>query len=423
MTASLPFLLSEEILSPGQKMAREQGNAFNAPRTEPAQVEPRQLWQQQDDVRQQNQEKWLDKTKITPVADTIGLDQYTRRNTDISNIGKSATAGAVASYAYQRQQNEINALRGFQDQQTQAMMQAYNQYMGMAGSMRPKVTPTGALSSPGSTSYGGEVNWDRSAAAVADLMRKAGFPESAIAEGIAISFAESSWREDAVNDKNRNGSVDNGLWQINTIHRGESWYPSNLNDPLESTKAAYALWSRAGGSWRDWSVYNSGAYTKYLQGVPQTRLVAQPSVTGGMVTTGNGTLRNQIIQAAMPVLNLPYVWGGNSMKYGVDCSGLVQQVYKQVLGWDVPRQARSQAVNGAVGQRVGSYNQLKPGDLVAFQWAGGYAGPNTVSHIAIYMGGGKIIEAYGGNNGRIRALGNSAQDRGAIYISVKMPGE
>jgi cell wall-associated NlpC family hydrolase len=401
-------------------MAREQGNAFNTPRTEPAQVEPRQLWQQQDDVRQQNQEKWLDKTKITPVADTIGLDQYTRRNTDINNIGKSATAGAVASYAYQRQQNEINALRGFQDQQTQAMMQAYNQYMGMAGSMRPKVSPTGALSAGGSYS-GGDVSWDGSDAALADMMRKAGFPEDQIGIGMAIAKGESGWNPRATHN-NSNGSIDQGIFQINSIHKAR-YAGQDIFDPQTNINVAYQVWKDAGGSWRPWVVYQTGKYKQYVGAVPQTRLNAQPSVTGGMVTTGNGTLRNQIIQAAMPVLNLPYVWGGNSMKYGVDCSGLVQQVYKQVLGWDVPRQARSQAVNGAVGQRVGSYNQLKPGDLVAFQWAGGYAGPNTVSHIAIYMGGGKIIEAYGGNNGRIRALGNSAQDRGAIYISVKMPGE
>jgi len=417
VTASLPFLVSDQILSPGQKMAREQGNAFNVPRTEPAQVEPRQLWQQQDDIRQQKQDQWLDKTKITPVADTIGLDQYTRRNTDINNIGKSATAGAVASFAYQRQQNEISALRGFQDQQTQAMMQAYNQYMGMAGSMRPKVTPTGGLAGGGG--YSGDVSYDGSDASIADMMRKAGFPEDQIGVGLGIVQAESNYKANAQH-YNSNGSIDQGLFQINSIHKAR-YAGQDIYDPQTNVNIAYQVWKDAGGSWKPWVTYQQGLASAHS--VPQTRLVATPSVVGGMVTTGNGTIRNQIIQAAMPVLNLPYVWGGDSMKYGVDCSGLVQQVYKQVLGWDIPRQARSQAVNGAVGTRVGSYNELQPGDLVAFQWAGGYAGPNTVSHIAIYMGGGKIIEAAGGSNGDIRALGNSAQDRGAIYIHVRMPGE
>jgi len=143
---------------------------------------------------------------------------------------------------------------------------------------------------------------------------------------------------------------------------------------------------------------------------------------GGTYATANGSLRTQAVNKALVVLNLPYVWGGDSLKTGVDCSGLVQQVYKQ-LGISTPRQARAQAAEGAVGHRVSSVSQLQPGDLVAFQWAGGYAGPNTVSHIAIYAGNNEIIEAYGGSHGRRRALTNSTQDRGAIYLHVKFPGE
>jgi cell wall-associated NlpC family hydrolase len=158
--------------------------------------------------------------------------------------------------------------------------------------------------------------------------------------------------------------------------------------------------------------------------VPQTRLTGVPAQVGGAVATATGSVRNQVVNKAMIALNLPYAWGGNSLTTGVDCSGLVQQVYK-MFGISTPRQARAQAAEGAVGHRVASVNQLQPGDLVAFQWAGGYAGPNTVSHIAIYAGNGQIIEEYGpdGTLGRRRALGNSTQDRGAIYIHVKFPGE
>jgi cell wall-associated NlpC family hydrolase len=111
------------------------------------------------------------------------------------------------------------------------------------------------------------------------------------------------------------------------------------------------------------------------------------------------------------------------MATGVDCSGLVQQVYKQVLGLNLAHSAATQAQNGYVGTRVANVNQLQPGDLVAFQWAGGYKGAGQVSHIAIYAGNGKIIEAAGGAHGDTRSLGNSQQDRGAIFIHVKYPGE
>lgn len=419
MTAALPFLLDEDRLSPGQKMAREQGNAFNQPRTEPQEIEPRLLWQQKDQARQDSQEDWLTKNRITPIADTITPDQFTDRNGPIQSMGQSATAGAVASANYQRQMQEAAALRSFQDQQTQAMLQAYSQYNGIAGSMRPKINPTGTLS----YNAGGQVNWDGSDVALADMMRKAGFPEDQIGIGMAIARGESGWNAQA-RHSNSNGSIDQGIFQINSIHKAR-YAGMDIFDPQTNVNIAYQVWKDAGGSWRPWVVYQTGKYRQYLGSVPQTRLIATPGITGGPVTTGNGTIRNQIIQAAMPVLNLPYVWGGNSMRTGVDCSGLIQQVYKQVLGWNTPRQSRAQAVDGAIGRRVGSVNQLRPGDLVAFQWAGGWAGPNVVSHIAIYMGNNQIIESYGPNGvkGRIRSLGNSAQDRGAIYLSVKMPGE
>jgi cell wall-associated NlpC family hydrolase len=190
---------------------------------------------------------------------------------------------------------------------------------------------------------------------------------------------------------------------------------------MQSARAALAIYKQQG--LKAWSVYNSGAYRQFMQAAPPKQVTATPTLSGGVMSTGNGSLRNAVVQKSLVVLNLPYVWGGNSLQTGVDCSGLVQQVYKQVLGKNTPRTAAEQARNGAVGSRVANVSQLRPGDLVAFQWAGGWRGAGAPSHIAIYAGNGEIIEAYGGSNGRRRKLGNSAQDRGAIYISVKFPGE
>ena len=57
----------------------------------------------------------------------------------------------------------------------------------------------------------------------------------------------------------------------------------------------------------------------------------------------------------------PYVWGGNSLSNGVDCSGLVQQIYKH-FGVNVSRTTYSQIGEGkAVGM-----NELQAGDMVFF---------------------------------------------------------
>lgn len=88
---------------------------------------------------------------------------------------------------------------------------------------------------------------------------------------------------------------------------------------------------------------------------------------------------------AKQFLGTKYVWGGNSLTSGVDCSGLVQQVYKH-YGIDLPRTTYEQIGKGAP---IGLKN-LKPGDLVFFETNGKVAGPD---HVGIYIGDGKMINA------------------------------
>lgn len=100
----------------------------------------------------------------------------------------------------------------------------------------------------------------------------------------AIALAESSGRMDAQDDDS-NGTVDLGLWQINSIH---GYDPNQLvNNANYNTKAAIAVLNSQGlGAW---STYNSGAYKKYLPGGGG---VATTSTTGkgsSMFTRPGGT--------------------------------------------------------------------------------------------------------------------------------------
>lgn len=83
----------------------------------------------------------------------------------------------------------------------------------------------------------------------------------------------------------------------------------------------------------------------------------------------------------------PYVWGGNSLTRGVDCSGLVQQVYRQ-LGIQVPRTTYEQAKNG----KPVKMNALRPGDLVFFR---------NLGHVGIYIGNGQYVHAANSKLGTI----------------------
>lgn len=91
-----------------------------------------------------------------------------------------------------------------------------------------------------------------------------------------------------------------------------------------------------------------------------------------------------IVDYAKQFLGTDYVWGGNDLKNGVDCSGLTQQVYKK-FGLSLPRVTYDQV---GVGKGI-KMNGLQAGDLIFFDF-GGRSGPD---HVGIYMGDGKFIHA------------------------------
>lgn len=126
-----------------------------------------------------------------------------------------------------------------------------------------------------------------------------------------------------------------------------------------------------------------------------------------------GNAGAQAVSIAMNAANngTPYVWGGNSLTGGVDCSGLVQQVYKK-LGINLPRTTYEQAKSG---REVGLGNLL-PGDLIFYNTGG--RDPNgigSLSHVAIYIGNGQVVEAPGrGKNVRVGSINSSGKPARAV---------
>lgn len=94
-------------------------------------------------------------------------------------------------------------------------------------------------------------------------------------------------------------------------------------------------------------------------------------------SASTGVSGSSVVSYAMKFVGNPYVWGGNSLTNGVDCSGFVHEVYAH-FGISTPRY--SQAFK-SVGQAV-SFDNIQPGDVVVYP-----------GHVAIYAGGGVIVEA------------------------------
>lgn len=110
----------------------------------------------------------------------------------------------------------------------------------------------------------------------------------------------------------------------------------------------------------------------------------QPKVEEKVQTSVSGGAKGQsIANFALNFVGNPYVWGGTSLTRGCDCSGFAMSVYAN-FGIGLNRTSRAQASNGyAVGM-----NELQAGDLIFYA-----ANGRSISHVAIYIGGGKVVHA------------------------------
>lgn len=143
-----------------------------------------------------------------------------------------------------------------------------------------------------------------------------------------------------------------------------------------------------------------------VQGAGQTALktpglvpgVAPVQPVAAPAASDNATTGADVVASARKYLGVPYIWGGNNPKIGLDCSSLVQHAFKD-LGVSLPRVARDQAKQGT---EVPSLAQAKPGDLIVTRGGG---------HIGIYLGDNKMIHApRPGENVSIRELFETDSD-------------
>ena len=146
--------------------------------------------------------------------------------------------------------------------------------------------------------------------------------------------------------------------------------------------------------------------------VPQVKIVSDADkstriLTGGSEIVFNGSnmnsfnINNQeyyltgtitpakktpnIQELAMNYLNTPYLWGGRSF-YGIDCSGLVQVVFK-MAGYKLPRDASQQI---EMGEPVEFAEEARLGDIAFFANEA-----DRIVHVGICIGKNDIIHASG----------------------------
>lgn len=103
---------------------------------------------------------------------------------------------------------------------------------------------------------------------------------------------------------------------------------------------------------------------------------------------GVSDTRVDLVNFALQFVGNRYVWGGESLTNGVDCSGFTMKVYER-YGIYLPHYSASQPSYGVKISR----SELKPGDLIF------YSSSNRIDHVAIYIGNGQVVHAANQRDG------------------------
>lgn len=105
---------------------------------------------------------------------------------------------------------------------------------------------------------------------------------------------------------------------------------------------------------------------------------------------------DDVVMYAVTLVGGPYRLGGNDPETGLDCSGLVNHVFRTTRGVVLPRDTRAMSEAMTPVPR----EELRPGDLVFF---------NTLnrgfSHVGIYLGDRRFVHATSSRTGRVMVSG------------------
>jgi len=399
-------------------------------------------WRKTDDKKRQSilnfKNRLQQQSQVQSVGSDINYQPFYQQQADVVNRAKMRTDTAASVAQSQAQLAAQDRDRWAKEAQKKAQedlqkkMEDYMKNNPYQAHGQVTYDSNGQVIAGGSGQQGGGTwqpgqQYKGSDVELAQLARAAGFPEDQIPMAVAVALAESGGNASATHG-NSNGSMDNGLWQINSVHSGRPGF-ENVMDPLQNAKLAFQIYKDAGNSWSPWVTAQNGLQNQFMsrgQAAVANPQYQQPWVTVPSYVANSGAatgLRNSVVSKALSALGTPYVWGGNSLTQGVDCSGLVQQVYQSV-GISLPRTANEQTDGtgefNAMGTRA-PISSLRPGDLIA--WPGNRGGQSAsfVGHVAIWKGNGYIIEApTQGVPVRTRQL---RSDENVYGVHLSLPGD
>jgi cell wall-associated NlpC family hydrolase len=166
----------------------------------------------------------------------------------------------------------------------------------------------------------------------------------------------------------------------------------------------------------------------YIKVTTTTATVPATVPTQAPAPTTTLTAGQKAINAGKKYLGTPYEFGSNrSTTTTFDCSDFVRQAYWDAIGVHLPTDSRSQgALVKSLGNSVTSWQNLKVGDLMFFMeykgssksdYSGIIKSKQTIRHVAMYMGNGKMLHTYSKASGgvRIDTIGNNSWEYRFLY--------
>ncbi|MGY4639758.1 murein DD-endopeptidase [Pseudomonas sp. TE24901] len=120
---------------------------------------------------------------------------------------------------------------------------------------------------------------------------------------------------------------------------------------------------------------------------------------------------NGVVERAHELIGTPYRWGGQTVKDGFDCSGLLVYLFRTEAGIKLPRTTTTMLASNA---KTVARNQLKVGDAVFFK----HNGAAQLKHVGIYIGNDRFIHSpRTGKTIRIDSLSNTYWNKS--YLTAK----
>ena len=204
-----------------------------------------------------------------------------------------------------------------------------------------------------------------------EAARKKAAAEAAAAAAAREAAAREAAAQQASSSSSSSGSSSNGSSSSGSSSSGSSSSGSSSNHSSSSSNHSSSSSSSNKSSSSSSGSSNSGSSSSGES--------SSSNSSGSVIGSGDGS---SIASYALQFVGNPYVYGGTSLTNGTDCSGFSQAVFRK-FGISLPRTSGEQS---GVGKKI-SVSSARAGDLIF------YAKNGHVNHVAICIGGGRVVHA------------------------------